>query len=472
MARSVFAVFLAGLTALPFALSRPLPVPDRLEAGFGEADVTPKVGGKKPVYLAGFGRNRIATGVHDPLFARAVVLRHGKTKIALVSVDVVGLFLASVERVRAKLPGLAYVLVSSTHSHDGPDTMGLWGPSLFQSGVDPDYLAFLEKQIVKAVQAADGARKPVVARIGKARTPELLHDNRLPLVLHDELVALSFHDPKSKKALGLVVQWNVHPEVLGGKNTLISSDHVGPTVNYLKAKHGCPVVYLTGTVGGLMTSLKVPIKSKAGKALADGTFEKAERYGELLGEVADKALEGSKAVRLTPLEARSKAVYLPLANRLYLAARQVGVFDREAYLWKDDPYKATPVKKIEPKKKYCLRTEIAHLRLGELDVAAIPGEIYPELVLDQVQDPPDPGADFPTAPKEPGIYKQMRGPYRMLIGLANDEIGYVIPKRQWDEKPPFCYGRKEAQYGEGNSLGPDTAPILCKAFAKLVTEKK
>ncbi len=52
----------------------------------------------------------------------------------------------------------------------------------------------------------------------------------------------------------------------------------------------------------------------------------------------------------------------------------------------------------------------------------------------------------------------------MLIGLANDEIGYIIPKRQWDEKPPFCYGRKKAQYGEENSLGPDTAPLLCKAF--------
>ena len=55
----------------------------------------------------------------------------------------------------------------------------------------------------------------------------------------------------------------------------------------------------------------------------------------------------------------------------------------------------------------------------------------------------------------------------MIVGLANDEVGYIIPKRQWDEKPPFCYGRKKAQYGEGNSLGPDTAPILCEAFREL-----
>jgi hypothetical protein len=56
----------------------------------------------------------------------------------------------------------------------------------------------------------------------------------------------------------------------------------------------------------------------------------------------------------------------------------------------------------------------------------------------------------------------------MMIGLANDELGYIIPKRQWDEQAPFCYGRKKAQYGEVNSLGPDTAPILCGAFKELV----
>jgi hypothetical protein len=46
-----------------------------------------------------------------------------------------------------------------------------------------------------------------------------------------------------------------------------------------------------------------------------------------------------------------------------------------------------------------------------------------------------------------------------------------VAKRQWDEKPPFCYGRKTAQYGEVNSLGPDTAPLLCEAFKKLAAGK-
>ena len=60
----------------------------------------------------------------------------------------------------------------------------------------------------------------------------------------------------------------------------------------------------------------------------------------------------------------------------------------------------------------------------------------------------------------------------MLIGLANDELGYIIPKRQWDEKAPFCYGRTSAQYGEINSLGPETAPLLCAAFRELAGGKR
>ncbi len=343
----------------------------------------------------------------------------------------------------------------------------MWGPTPFQSGVDADYLAHVEKRIVEAVQAADAGRKAVTARIGRTRAPELLHDTREPYVKHDELVALEFRDWEGK-TVGLVVQWNCHPETLGDKNTQISADFVGAAVKTLQERQRCPVVYLTGTVGGLMTSLRVEVQSAAGKPLEDGTFEKTERYGELLAETAGRALKAARPVKLTPLQGRRRTLFLPLDNKLFLLARQLGVLKREAFHWSGDPYRAEPAGDLKDGKPLCLRTEIAWLRLGELDIAAIPGEIYPELVLDKVQDPADPAADFPDAVVEPAIYKQLRGPYRMLIGLAGDEIGYIIPKRQWDAKAPYCYGRKKAQYGEVNSLGPDTAPWLCRAFQELL----
>jgi hypothetical protein len=232
------------------------------------------------------------------------------------------------------------------------------------------------------------------------------------------------------------------------------------------------VVYLTGTVGGLMTTLHLEVKDAAGKILPEGSVAKTVRYGELLAEVAERALGDARPLSLTPVEVRHRPLYLPLDNKLYLLARQVGVLERSAFVWAGDSSRAEPAKPEDASRRLCTRSEIAYLRLGELEVAAIPGEIYPELVLGKVQDPVDPGADFPSAPVEPSIYGQFHGKNRMIVGLANDEVGYIIPKRQWDEKPPFCYGRTSAQYGEQNSLGPDTAPLVCEAFKALVAGKK
>jgi peroxiredoxin len=444
----------------------PVPPADKLRVGLAEVGITPTLDGK-PVYLAGFGHNRKATGVHDPLFARAVVFQEGEKKLALVCLDVVGFFHPHVLNVRKQLPDFHYVMVSSTHNHEGPDTLGLWGPNAFLCGVDPEYMNFLEGQVVAAVRSAEKKLQPAAVRIGKTTVPELLHDGREPYVLHDELVVLQFLN-EQKQPFGLFVEWNVHPELLGSKNTLLSADHVGYTVNYLKQKHNCDVAYFTGTVGGLMTSLKVPLKTEAGKELQDGTFEKTERYGLLLGQAVDRALAGVKDISLTPLEVKHRPLFLPMQNKLYVIARTMGVLKREAFLWTGDVNKAEPADAKEGNKPLCIRTEVALLRLGELEVACIPGEIYPELVLGKVQDPVDPGADFPQAAIEPAIYAQLKATHKMIIGLANDEIGYILPKRQWDEKPPFCYGRKKDQYGEENSIGPDAGPLLCTAFAELL----
>ncbi|MFO0849058.1 MAG: hypothetical protein U0871_10975 [Gemmataceae bacterium] len=459
------ALFSTLLLCTPAAAADPA-----LSVGFAETDVSPEIG-KKPVYMAGFGQNRVATKVHDPIMARAVVLSDGKSKIAMVAVDVVGLFLPTVERVRAKLTGFDYVLVSSTHNHEGPDTLGLWGKSPFVSGVDPDYLTRVVDGAAEAVRKAEAARQPAVARLGSAKGPELLHDGRQPLVLHDDLVAVRFEPAGGGKPIGVLVQWNVHPELLDDKNTEVSADHVGYTVKHLREKHGCPVAYFTGTVGGLLTSLKVDLKDESGRLLEDGTFEKVALYGKRVGELVDRALDAAAPVSLVPFEVRTRAFLVPMDNPLYRLAATAGVLKRAMYAWDGDP---TPPKFVEIKdmtKAVAIKTEAAVLRLGELSVAAVPGEIYPELVLGKVQNPADPGADFPDAPVEPAVYAQIGGKHKMLIGLANDELGYFIPKRQWDEKPPFCYGLKKSQYGEINSVGPDAAPIICGQFKALAVGK-
>lgn len=441
-----------------------------LKVGFGEADITPDPK-KKPVYLAGFGENRKATGIHDPLMARAVVLSDGTTKIALVSVDVVGLFLPVTESIRAQLPGFQYVLVSSTHNHEGPDTLGLWGPNPFTSGIDPDYIKQLEAGAVSAVKAADKALAPATARVGTAAAPELLSDGRLPVVKHDTIGVIAFDHTATKKPLGMLVQWNNHPEDIGSKNTLITGDFPPVVINHLKSKYGCPVAYFTGTVGGLMTSLNLDVKDDKGQLLPNGSFERLERYGKQVGARCDEAIAKAQPATLTPFVVKHQPFLLPMDNELYRLAWMAGTLKRPMYKYAGNP---TPEKLEETKdvkQSIAAKTEVSCLTLGDVQIAVIPGEIYPELVLGKVQDPVDPGADFPNAPIEPSIYGQLKAKHKLIIGLGNDELGYFIPKRQWDEKAPFCYGLKKSQYGEVNSMGPECAPIICGTFEKMMKAK-
>jgi hypothetical protein len=471
MARHSCWLLLSLCALCVFAVNSSSAAEPPLEAGFGEADITPSLTAK-PVYLAGFGQNRKATEVLDPLMVRAVVLRHGDTKIAVASADVVGLFLPSAQRVRKELPGFTYVLAGGTHNHHGPDTMGLWGPNPFTTGIDPAYLAHVEAQIVRAVRDAEKGLRPVTARIGRVAAPELLHDGRPPIVLHDELVALQFRDPATDKPVGVVVQWNCHPETLDSRNTKLSSDYIGTTVQALRITYNCPVVYLTGTVGGLMTTIRVDVRDDSGKTLPEGSVDKMRRYGRLLARRAEEALSSARLVALTPIQVRTRELALPVDNTRFVMGKQLGVLDRPMEPWTGDPYQKPAAAASDPAARMAVRTEVGWLRLGDLDVAVIPGEIYPELVLGKVQDPPDQAADFPDAPIEPAVYAQLDRPYRMIVGLGNDELGYILPKRQWDEKPPFTYGQTKAPYGEINSLGPDTGPLLCAAFRDLVKGRR
>ena len=434
-----------------------------LSVGFAERDITPKLGAGA-VYLAGFGLSRAATGVRDALKARAVALSDGKTRLAFVSADVVGLFLPTVEAIRAKVPGCDYLAVCATHNHDGPDTMGLWGPNPLTSGQDAAYMAKLEAACAEAATAALASLADAAAEVATVDLPHLLTDNRLPEVKHDRLTALRFRAPGGK-VLGDLVQWNCHPETLGSKNRLVSSDFVGPLVAAVTAESGAPCVYFTGTVGGLLTSLGVPVAGADGTRLPEESFEKNDRFGRLVAEGTLAALTKPTAVELTPFAVRTERVFVPVENPLYQFAWTAKTLRRDLY--------APPVAGQPPARLGALApgaglvTEVGLVTLGEVQVALIPGEIYSEQVLGKYPAKAEPGADYPDAPLEPAILPAMRGKFKLVFGLANDELGYFVPKRQWDAAPPFAYGRTRPQYGEQNSVGPEAARLVGEAFGRL-----
>ncbi|MBI1900977.1 MAG: neutral/alkaline non-lysosomal ceramidase N-terminal domain-containing protein [Planctomycetia bacterium] len=455
----------AYLLALLAVASEPVDV------GFAQADITPDLTAGKDVWVAGYGPGRKATGVHDPLVARAVVLRDAKAKdkLALVCVDLVGLQYPVVLKIREQLADFRYVMVSSTHNHEGPDVVGIWGATPLVSGVDPDYLKLVAERCVKAVRQAEANLVAAEASYGTAADEKLLGDSRQPIVYDDVLRALVFRRRDNGKLAGILVQWNCHPESMGSRNTLISADFPGPTVEALTKKYGVPVAYFTGTVGGLLAPPDHGVHDDNGRELRDGNFEYMEAYGRAVARLAEKAIDSAEPITLTPFAVSAKPIAVPLENPVYKTARMLGVLKRDGVVWTGD-FEQTdqPLTGSDPEKQYGLVTEVAYLRLGELHVACIPGEIYPELIYGKIQEPVEPAVDFPDAPKEKSVVELLPGKKTVWFGLANDEIGYIIPKRQWDQKPPFAYGRTKSQYGEINSVGPDVAPILMQALENRV----
>ncbi len=385
----------------------------------------------------------------------------GRQKVVVVAVDLIGVFHADVlkarELLQQKVPG-ATLVVASTHDHEGPDTLGLWGKGRFSSGVDPRYLDRVRGAIAEAAAEALSRMKPARLLLGRTRTPGLVEDGRLPRVIDDTLFVMQAV-AQDGTTLGTVVDWSSHPEALGGKNTVVTSDYP----HYLRARMeerlGGTSVFLVGSIGGLMTPLGLKLTGADGQPIPADSFALAQAVGERVADAALAALKTARASVSTALEHRSATVFVALENRLYRLAMFVGVLDRRLYsggrpataLFGDD-----------------LRTEIGYLRLGDAEALLVPAEVYPELVLGRIQDPQDPAADFPGAPRERALDTLLSSEFKLVVGLANDEVGYVIPRSEWDAKAPFAYGRKEDQYGEVNSVGPSTAAKLAEAYARLL----
>ena len=271
----------------------------------------------------------------------------------------------------------------------------------------------------------------------------------------------------------MLVQWNSHPEALGSKNTLITADFPYETIRYLKDRYQCPIAYYSGAVGGLMAPPDNIFHDEHGNVLREGDFAYAEAYGRAVAQLAIKANDGAAPISLTPFRIAASPIAVQVKNPLYRAASVAGVVRRSRVKWTGDFDKAdVPTDRHTDRESMCVRTEVGYLRLGELSVACIPGEIYPELVYGKFQEPPDPNADFPNAPLEKTVLQLLPDDRWLLFGLANDELGYIIPKRQWDQQPPYAYGRKKSQYGEINSCGSHIAPIIMEALERRIAEIK
>ncbi len=468
----------SGFAALPITPE----VPDNWIDKNGDAEYNPKDGDTftdgngngvfDPVWIAGFGNRRAANGIHDDLWARTMVIDDGKTRLAIVSLDVIGFMNNYVNDVRKMIPGatgITYLIITSTHTHEAPDLLGLWGMKRTRSGVNKGYLEFVKRQIANSVEAAVRNLRPARLEISEDMTGAIpyVEDSRKPVVLDPGLRMIRVIDKNDGKTLGTLISWGDHPETLWGRNLLITSDfphylREGVEKGIFKSDSlvipgvGGVSVYINGAIGGLMTtspglSVKDPF---TGKEFKEPTFEKAKVQGEQLAVLALNSMKNPVGkIDSAGISLVVRTIRLPLNNKWFKLAKMIGVLDRGT-----------------PGLRY-MQTELAVFKIGPLSFATLPGEVYPEIINGGIEAPA--GNDFSAEPIEiPSVRDMMPGKFKLIFGLANDEIGYIIPGSEWDTRSPFTYGRDEAPYGEENSMGPETAPILHRNLKEMFVELK
>jgi hypothetical protein len=453
---------------------RPTPsVPARLRAGFGRRVINPDM--SKPVWVAGFAHNRAATRIHDDLKAVAAVLDDGEHRIGLVALDAIGFFHDEVLAVRRSLPSSArldYVIVASTHNHSAPDLMGIWGPSDFRSGIDPDYRRAVVAGAAGALLDAVEALTPATVSNVEVplAAPGLVADSRDPQVFDNTMRLMLFTAPDGR-TIGSIVNWANHPETPWADNTELTADfpgyvrdalETGVTVDgrQVEAGLGGIHVYVNGAIGGLMTTnpATTVVDPYTEQSFAAPSHDKARAVGRRLAQAALAAVRSGAAVPQSEprIAFAARTIELHIDNTLFRLASALGLFGR------GHPRLNT------------IRSEVAVVTFGEASLTCVPGELYPEIANGGIEHPP--GADFDIAPVEvPSLRQLMPGRVKFLIGLANDEVGYIIPKSEWDDEAPWLYGRSERQYGEINSLGPETAPQIhaaLKALASSLSERR
>lgn len=412
-----------------------------------------------PVWIAGFNSNRPAKGVHDPLWARAIAFRNNGVTVAMVTLDAIGVFHDKIIDIRKMIDpslNIDHVIVSSLHNHEAPDLMGIWSGHVPVPGnYDHRYMNEVKMACKTAVEQAVRSMVPADMYLKTVEIdPEgFVHDTRKPVVIDTKVCNARFNRAGTDSTIATLVSWGNHPEALDGNNPLLTSDFCGywrdgveQGVTDPNGEEGIGgmCLYFQGMVGGLMTQLRSNVPHRNGvDFFKEASFEKAEALGENLALVTLRGLKEEDVVKSedTRVGIAAKTIYVPMEG-LFKYAIMLGIIHPGIY-WKEGAITS--------------KTEVDVVRIGDLEILTTPGELYPEIAEGGIE--AKPGRDFDIPPLEvPPLRKEMRGKVNMVFGLANDEIGYIIPKSQWDVEPPFVY--EKSQYGEENSGGPDVAPAI------------
>jgi neutral ceramidase len=223
-----------------------------LSVGTAIINITPE----KPIPMSGYGsRTGPFEGIHDSIYARAIVFYDGENKAALISAELIGFSDTFCDEVSLGIEDKTgikkeYLLISAVHSHSGPVTNVYYKDK--SQEVDT-YVEQLKHKLIQLVIKADRNLKPAHMGAGKGECRMNINRRiqdgkgniqlgRNPYGPCDHEVGVVRIDDDRGNMLSVLLNWPCHGVVLGPRNKLISGDWPGATSTYIEDSVGNMVV--------------------------------------------------------------------------------------------------------------------------------------------------------------------------------------------------------------------------------------
>jgi len=427
--------------------------------GFGKAEIDLPEESGQPLYISGYNQGWEIGGVLDLCQARALWLDDGGEGVLLIGIDCIALDSGTVKTIRERLSDIAdcRINIFATHTHAGPDTLGLWGP-VGVNGKNEAYMANLIDAAEQAARQAVSGKKEGTLHFGKALTQYMLRDSRYPEVADEHLYQLRFAASDGSSGVRMLF-YCAHAESLRGNNRLVSRDYAGLLCDQVSAATGDDAIFMPGAVGGLLMT-----KEFVSASYPEGAKENLQITADRLTEYALSITEEREIAPDMSFAGVSFSV--PLDNPVFALYKFLGILN-------NDSIEARSIG-AESATGYCVRSELAVLRLGDITVALLPGELFPELAYGGAYGQMNPDGENPEPLKE--IAQRYGAGELLIIGLCNDELGYIVPPSDFmlNEEAPYIQRTKDSlgedHYEETNSVGPECAGRIADAFEEALRQ--
>ena len=291
------------------------------------------------------------------LTVRALVLENNDVRMAIVSADFLGFPSVLGNKARAQVKGIVpeNILIGATHTHSAPDCYGFPdGKGGFAA--DLKYLDLVCNRMAEAINEAVAQLQPAILKIATGEAKGKIAYNYYADQLYDPRCHVIQAIGADGKPFATLVNYAIHPEVLGSDAGILAPDLIGPLYDRIREKGGGTGIFLNSAQGGMVTADN---RGPLGKDLR--TWAECLRIGNLLADEAMRIIASAPEQKNPKLFCAAKTISFPVDSELL---RAIMASSPLGYPGKDAAHATTQLNLVN---------------IGDAQILTIPGEALPNI---------------------------------------------------------------------------------------------